>query len=355
MILHLDLFAGIGGFSYAMDCVWNNVEHVFVEIDEFCREVLRKHWSNSKIFSDIYDFGKENLDEIQTDVIIATGGFPCQPFSVAGVRKGTSDERYLWDEMLRVIKEFRPRWIVGENVNGLLTIQDGLVFEQILSSLENEDYEVQSYIIPACAVGAPHRRDRIWMVAHNNKRRWIGSKCMGERRQNKSNFYRNNEENLKEWERWAGKPCKTDTVAPNPLCKRLERDKSKRLEKTNKLCSEHDRTIRKDNEYRTLSASDAGGWREDRGQILECESTKAKSTRLYSQDWTRNWEEVALERCVCELDDGISRRMVRLPSGRTISYKRWEREGIEAFGNAIVPQVAIKIFEGIKAVDPKCF
>jgi|HubBroStandDraft_6_1064221.scaffolds.fasta_scaffold00472_3 site-specific DNA-cytosine methylase len=97
---------------------------------------------------------------------ILTGGFPCQPFSQAGRRKGTCDDRFLWPEMLRIIREFRPRWIVGENVAGLLTIEQGMVLKQILADLEGEGYEVECFVIPAVAVNAPHRRDRVWIVAH---------------------------------------------------------------------------------------------------------------------------------------------------------------------------------------------
>jgi DNA (cytosine-5)-methyltransferase 1 len=102
---------------------------------------------------------------------LLTGGFPCQPFSHAGKRRGRSDDRFLWPEMLRVIKEFKPRWVIAENVRGILSIEGGLVFEQVCSDLENQNYAVQAFIIPACAVNAPHRRDRIWIVAHYPCRR----------------------------------------------------------------------------------------------------------------------------------------------------------------------------------------
>lgn len=158
---HLDLFSGIGGFALATEMVWKNVEHSFVEIDPFCQAVLRKHWPNAHIHDDIktYRGGSEPVD-------LVTGGFPCQPFSNAGKRKGTADDRNLWPEMFRIIREVRPRWVIGENVDGLITWGGGLVLEGILSDLESAGYGAQSFIIPAAGIQAPHRRDRLWVVAH---------------------------------------------------------------------------------------------------------------------------------------------------------------------------------------------
>jgi len=141
----------------------------FCEIDKYCRLILQKHWKDIKIYNDIKEITKERFkaDNIQFPEVI-TGGFPCQPFSVAGKKHGTSDNRYLWPEMLRVIKEFKPRWIIAENVRGIVNIQDGVVFERVCTDLESEGYEVQPFNIPASAVGAPHKRERIWFVAHTN-------------------------------------------------------------------------------------------------------------------------------------------------------------------------------------------
>lgn len=163
-MIHLDLFSGIGGFSLAVDQVWPGLEHVFCDIDPFCRAVTEKHWPGSKQYGDIRDI---------TDAkhcFLLTGGFPCQPFSVSGQKRGTADERYLWPEMLRVIRLTAPFWIIGENVGGLASWDGGVVHERICVDLENEGYAVQSFIIPACAVQAPHRRDRIWFVAHANSK-----------------------------------------------------------------------------------------------------------------------------------------------------------------------------------------
>lgn len=158
---HGSLCSGIGGFDLAAE--WAGWENVFAcEIDTFCQKVLNKRFPNTTIVGNIYEFDtRPYVGKI--DVISA--GFPCQPFSVAGKKKGTQDDRYLWDEVLRVVKEIRPLWLVAENVLGLLNIEQGVAFENICASLESAGYEVQPLIVPACAVGAPHKRDRVWIVA----------------------------------------------------------------------------------------------------------------------------------------------------------------------------------------------
>lgn len=159
---HASLFSGIGGFDLAAEWAgWTNVFHC--EIDPFCRSVLKYHFPNATQYEDIRT---TDFTAWRGRVDVLTGGFPCQPFSIAGKRLGTSDERYLWPEMLRAIREIRPRWVVGENVRGFINWSEGLVLETVCADLEALGYEVQPFVLPACAVGAPHRRDRVWIVAH---------------------------------------------------------------------------------------------------------------------------------------------------------------------------------------------
>jgi len=162
----LDLFSGLGGFSYGLERIGFKTV-AFCEMDKYCKLVLQKHWKGAKIYNDVKEITKERFetDGIELPEII-TGGFPCQPFSVAGKQKGTSDDRHLWPEMFRIIQEFKPRWVIGENVKGLVNLQDGMVFETVCTDLEGEGYEVRAFNIPAAGVGAPHRRERIWIVAH---------------------------------------------------------------------------------------------------------------------------------------------------------------------------------------------
>ena len=161
---HGSLFSGIGGFDLAAEWMgWENVFHC--EIDEFPRKILNYYWPNSISYHDIKttDF---SVHRGQIDIL--TGGFPCQPYSAAGKRLGKEDDRHLWPFMLEAIRSIQPRWVVGENVRGLVNWSDGLVFEEVQVDLEAEGYEVQAFILPAAGIGAPHRRDRVWFVAYAN-------------------------------------------------------------------------------------------------------------------------------------------------------------------------------------------
>lgn len=162
---HGSLFSGIGGFELAAE--WMGWENVFsVEVDPFCLTVLDHHFPNTKKHGDIHNFSGTKY---QGQIDIITGGFPCQPFSGAGKKAGTADNRYLWPEMLRVIREVGPRWIVAENVRGLVNWSEGLVFDTVCADLEGEGFEVFPTVLPAASVNAPHRRDRVWIIAHRDE------------------------------------------------------------------------------------------------------------------------------------------------------------------------------------------
>ena len=157
----LDLFSGIGGFSLGLESV--GMETVaFCEMDAFCQKVLKKHWPNVPIHSDIKEL---DGNEYRGAVELICGGFPCQPFSVAGEQRGAEDDRALWPEMLRVICEVQPTWVIGENVSGIINME----LDNVLSDLEAEGYAAQTFVLPACSVDAKHRRDRVWIVAHANR------------------------------------------------------------------------------------------------------------------------------------------------------------------------------------------
>lgn len=157
---HLDLFSGIGGFALAARNVgWQTVG--FCENEPFCQAVLRKHWPNVPIYDDARTLDGWTVGAV--DVI--TGGYPCQPFSLAGKRRGKGDDRHLWPAFARLIRELRPSWIVGENVAGHISM--GL--DDVLSDLEGLGYAWEAFVIPAVAVDAKHRRDRVWIVAHPNR------------------------------------------------------------------------------------------------------------------------------------------------------------------------------------------
>src|SRR6056300_486615 len=162
MLKVLDLFSGIGGFSLGLEATGHFKTIAFVEKDQFCQKVLQKNFKNIPIEGDIRNVKGEKY---KADVV--TGGFPCQPFSVAGKRKGTDDDRYLWDETIRVVRECKPKYFIGENVEGLINIQEGMVLRQVQTDLEKEGFEVQCLIIPASGIGAWHQRKRIWIIGCN--------------------------------------------------------------------------------------------------------------------------------------------------------------------------------------------
>ena len=162
---HVSLFTGIGGLDLAAE--WAGFETVLqVERAPYALQVLEKHWPNVPRITDVREVNGESVNK---PVTVISGGFPCQPFSAAGKRRGVDDDRYLWPELLRVMEEIRPAWVVGENVSGLLSVDGGMEIERMLASLEARDYEIVSVLhYPAAGVGAPHRRDRVFIVAHRN-------------------------------------------------------------------------------------------------------------------------------------------------------------------------------------------
>ena len=162
MLKLLDLFSGIGGFSLGMEATKRIKTIGFVEKDKFCQKVLKKNFKNIPIEEDIRNVKGSNY---AADIV--SGGFPCQPFSVAGKRKGTDDDRYLWDETIRVVRECKPRWFIGENVEGIININNGLVLRQVQTDLEKENFKVQCLIIPASGIGAWHQRKRVWIIGCN--------------------------------------------------------------------------------------------------------------------------------------------------------------------------------------------
>ena len=317
---HIDLFSGIGGNALAGE--WLGIETIqFVEIDPFCRKVLQKNFPGVPIHDDIKTFHWTGERPF-----ILTGGFPCQPFSYAGKRKGQEDDRALWPEMLRVISEAKPHWSISENVNGFVSM--GL--DECISDLEGEGYEVQPLIIPACAVNAPHRRDRVWIVAHRKECGW---------REGNKNTGRPCEGKGAAGER--GGPPDSGCHAPNPS------DNSK----DNVISSSHpQRGEAQPAEQGGLHAkpcgtdSDAanasivrqwtrpcGDLDHDTNKPSQCNRREGETIRRLSNTgspWQESWPEVAAR--LCRVDDGLPRIMDR--------SKR-----LKALGNSIVPQVVYEI------------
>ncbi len=190
MILkHGSLFSGIGGFDLAAEWMgWDNVFHC--EIETLQQLILKHNFPKSKLYNDIR---KTDFTIYRGIINILTGGFPCQPFSLAGQKLGIDDPRHLWPQMLRAIREIQPEWVVGENVFGIINWGGGMVFEQVQADLEAQGYEVQPYILPACGKDALHRCDRVFFVAHSVQGRQLALQCTTEeksQREPRENFNR---------------------------------------------------------------------------------------------------------------------------------------------------------------------
>ncbi len=308
-MIHFSLFSGIGGFDLASEWAgWKN--YLSCEINEFGNKVLNHYWPEAYHHTDIktltYDTINAELSkrfgtDWRNDDIIISGGFPCQPFSTAGKRLGKEDERHLWPEMLRVIREVRPKYVVGENVRGLLSWSDGLVLEEVYADLEGEGYEVQPFILPAVGIGAPHKRDRLYIIATNTK-------CEGREERGQDNGWQNKEEI------GAG------------LYNRAER-------------SGNDGYATNTDNEGLQRGSDQ---REDRGEKSFGTSDRRGNT---SRILRTSWENFPTQSPVCSRDDGFS------PKLDGITFPRWRRESLMAYGNAVVPQLVYRIFDTINKIE----
>jgi len=306
---HLDLFSGIGGFALAAK--WNGYRTVgFCDNEPYAQAVLKKHWPEVPCHKDI----REVRGELYAGVTLLTGGFPCQPFSVAGKQRGKDDNRYLWPEMLRVIQEAKPAWIIGENVAGIVN----LALDQVCADLEGQGYEVEPIIVPACAVDAPHRRDRVWIVGHSKLNGLAACKTIG-------GLFDESEEQrgkIEEWES-SGTSCASSDVADTnggQFSKRESERKSVQMsgEGSQRICDVAD----------TVSQRGCGGnskreYAEDAGQ----------SSRD-SRDNSRGVATWLAEPNVGRVAHGIPNRVAKL----------------RGLGNAIVPQVASEIIRCINRI-----
>lgn len=343
---HASLFSGLGGFDLAAELMgWTNIFHC--ENNPFCKTILRHYWANAIHYEDIKttDF---RVHRGQIDVL--TGGFPCQPFSNAGKRRGTTDERYLWPQMLRAIREIRPTWVVGENVFGITsmvfnpqvthlesktdaegkaiyrTLEAEAVIERICLDFEEIGYHIQPMVIPACAVEAPHRRDRVWFLAHNQEALTnpAGNRSridvpIDPRRQETTQ----ERQEQKRVHPQSGQDGTSGTVG-NSGGEGLEASKS--------------RCIGGDARQRTQADSKR---RKDEQQLYF-------SARNGSPDGTKHpgfqpgWQ---TQSPICGGDDGLSGKLDGL------SFSKLRKESIKGYGNAVVVPLVVEIFRGIEAVE----
>lgn len=297
---HGSLFSGIGGFDLA--AAWAGWGNVFAcEIDPFCQKVLKYHFPNSTLYENIrttdFTIWRGRID-------VLSGGFPCQPFSMAGKRKGTEDDRYLWPEMLRAIREISPRWVVGENVLRIVNWNGGMVFEQVCADMEAEGYEVQPYVLPACGVGAPHQRQRTWFVAHRTD---AGAESMQKR-----------ENGIYEFE-----------------------------DATNAPCGQNNRRRQGGLYSEPAGACHKGIVANSESLLLQGYENRQRQVKSRRSDNEQifNWQNFPTQSPVCGRDDGIPGELdgITLPS--------WRRESLKAYGNAVVPLVPLQIFNAINQYE----
>ena len=334
---HLDLFSGIGGFALAASWVWpDHNPLLFCEIDSFCREVLRKHWSQTPIHNDIRTLDARPL---LGSIDILTGGFPCQPYSLAGQRRGKKDHRALWAEMLRVVDECGPRWIVGENVPGIISME----LDAVLSDLETHGYTAWPLVIPAVAVDAPHRRDRVWIVAHADSGRaypepeqargfegplhppghgeiWDVADTYDDR---ESQSIRSFEEERQR----TRNGCKV--VADSEHHERSSAESNRRVEGSNR------------NEA-TERCEGAGATSGRRGLLADADRTRREVVQRSKEN---------AERSGIGAVDGASRWNTEPDVGRVADGVPRRVDRLRSLGNAIVPQVAAEIFMMIKQIE----
>ena len=324
---HGSLFSGIGGFDLAAEWMgWENVFHC--EWMPFPRKVLNHYWPNSISYEDIT---KTDFSIHRGSIDILTGGFPCQPYSSAGKRLGKEDERHLWPHMLRAIREIEPTFVVGENVRGLTNWNGGVVFEEVCADLEACGYEVQPLLLPACAVGAPHRRDRVWFVAHSINSRHSSKRGKISKEDGIQGINRKKMESRK-FNRASVSWDATDTDV----------SEQKNIEGTNG--TEADEVWRQ-NESNVLGelcsdgmASDSENFRSK--YALENRELERRQSRLtYKRD---SWDSFPSQSPICGGDDGISNQL------DGITFSNWRKESLKGYGNAIVPQLAYQIFKTIE-------
>lgn len=413
-LTHGSLFSGIGGPEIAAEIMgWKNVFHC--EINPFGRKILDYWFPNSKSYEDIT---KTDFTEWRGKINVLTGGFPCQPFSCAGQRKGAEDDRYLWPEMLRAIREIQPDWVVGENVAGILSmVQPGsetalgreeslfgevdrkrilhrqeYVVETVCNDLEREGYSVQPVVIPACAVGAPHRRDRVFFIAHRAdagvegmQRKWEDNILSGRtapdtdshrwrngknqqvtiaERKGTANIGTFREDGTSSYSQCSGSGQiykEVQSEQPNGHsfdsngyewdATNSNSEKLQEWLKTGRRSNEAENRARIDNGIERFGSLRYAPYSYNK-RLQGCinfgsvgKEKKKSSHEQFSGSLFPDWQNFPTQSPVCSRDDGISTRL------DGIAFSKWRQESIKAYGNAILPQVMYEIFLAIESIE----
>ena len=320
----LDLFSGIGGFSLGLESTGHFETIAFCEKDEFCQKVLQKNFKNIPIEGDVRNV---KGDKYKADVV--TGGFPCQPFSVAGKRKGTDDDRYLWDETIRVVAECKPRWFIGENVDGLVNIQNGMVLRQVQDDLEKEGFQVQCLVIPASGIGAWHQRKRVWIVGHSQHN---GSSTTKEQRGNTQTSTRSQKRENSSLQSEGTSRSRNDGNVSNTIGELSDG------------CSSTTRHSK--SELKGMVSDEAKNWNKVRSETERCDQqTRSRGdvstsngegqvSSISSPQGQRTWWQT-------------ESKLRGVPNGVSYELHKDRVNRIKALGNSIVPQIAEQLFKSI--------
>ena len=344
---HGSLFSGIGGFDLAAEWMgWENKFHC--DINPFSRKICKYYWPEAVSYDNIKttDF---TLWRGKIDVL--SGGFPCQPFSTAGKRMGKEDERHLWPEMLRAIREIQPRYVVGENVRGIASWSDGLVFEEVCSDLESQGYEVQAFLLPAVAINAPHKRDRFYFVAKNTNQDGWGSNEWKEESQEwgQRNPGTGTDERIRTDHEEIRNTSNSSSGGRRCLCGQ----KSKQpFEAYSKYCDPCGQRNASNSQRPGLEFSQDAGNVSSIGGTPQTERSKS-AVDSTSDDHvcteqggpSETWEYFPIKPPLCSGDDGLPIQL----DGPT--FRKWRKESLMGYGNAIVPQIAYRIFATINEIE----
>lgn len=344
---HGSLFSGIGGFDLAAEWMgWENKFHC--DINPFSRKICSYYWPEAVSYENIKT---TDFRSWRGKIDVLSGGFPCQPFSHAGKRMGKEDERHLWPDMVRAIREIRPRYVVGENVRGIVSWSEGLVFEEVFTDLESEGYECWAFILPAVGINAPHKRDRVYFIAKDTRsdgriQREVEQEGAEVREQRDSSTGSSERVHIQEGNH-------TDTK-----CEGLEGFDWKRQGRTIDRSDERlffgaeDKRNAADSERIRLEyGSDA---RDVLGSVSEAQGEECKSPDDFETDdyvYTQQggpseaWDYFPIKSPLCSGDDGLPSELDGL------TFPKWRKESIMGYGNAIVPQLAYRIFETIYELE----
>lgn len=388
----ISLFSGIGGFELAAEWMgWENI--VSCEINPFGQRVLKHYWPNAYHHDDVHTLTYTRINEEltkrkgadwRTDDIVLVGGFPCQPYSQAGKRLGKDDERHLWPEMLRIISEVKPTYIVGENVYGLVNWSEGLVFEEVCADLEAQGYEVQPVLLPAASIGAPHKRDRVWFVAyaHSSTTRTSRQSRSIERERSKDDLQPckwgdeaqqhnrlstisqptpDTDQSGREERHDSGEPAhkKTDGARVDDRTQRFGNDgptANTDSDGQHQCDCEHEVNASQGRQYaqRDLEQSDDDGLAPDTGsRRISGHGREGQGKQLQAAEFDQDnrqqfrrvdWKQFPTVAPICSRNDGLSDRL------DGITFFKWRNESIKAYRNAIVPQVVYQIFKCLEAM-----